>query len=143
MLHSYTFLYTTKPSHKLYPFITVTGTLKQGAHKHNSRLHRQQKESRIISLKIRIERLLHNSSVYFMALQFTLFIIVLFVLLFFILLPVSEGQSVNMQQLLYLPVNNCTHVQADIFKGSHGAFLHCVQISRMIIHQDGLHASLK
>lgn len=49
----------------------------------------------------------------------------------------------GMQHLSALPVYNCTHVQADILKSSHSAFLHSVQISRLVIHQDCLHTPLK
>lgn len=41
------------------------------------------------------------------------------------------------------PVYNCTHVKADILKRSHGAFLHSMQISWLVVHQDGLHAALE
>lgn len=45
--------------------------------------------------------------------------------------------------LSHIPIYNCTHVQADILKSSHGAFFHCMQISRLVIHQDRLHAALE
>lgn len=41
------------------------------------------------------------------------------------------------------PVYNCAHVKTDILKRSHGAFLHSMQISRLVVHQDGLHAALE
>lgn len=41
------------------------------------------------------------------------------------------------------PVYNCAHVKADILKRSHGAFLHSMQISWLVVHQDGLHAALE
>lgn len=41
------------------------------------------------------------------------------------------------------PVYNCAHVKADILKRSHGASLHRMQISWLVVHQDGLHAALE
>ena len=42
-----------------------------------------------------------------------------------------------------LPVYDCTHVEADILKSPHGAFFHRMQISRLVVHQDRLHAALE
>lgn len=48
-----------------------------------------------------------------------------------------------MQGLLLLPVNDCTHVKADVLKSPHSAFLHRMQISRLVVYQDCLHAALE
>lgn len=42
-----------------------------------------------------------------------------------------------------LPINDGTHVQADVLKSSNRAFLHSMQISRLVVHYDGLHATLE
>lgn len=67
------------------------------------------------------------------------FVFAEYVLVFFYELSVCAC----MQHLSVLPVYNCTHVQADILKSSNSAFLHSMQISRLVIHQDCLHTPLK
>ena len=46
-------------------------------------------------------------------------------------------------ELSLLPVDDCTHVEADILKSPHSAFFHCMHISWLVIHQDRLHAALE
>lgn len=48
-----------------------------------------------------------------------------------------------MQALSLLPVYDCAHIQADILKSTHNAFLHRMHISRLVVQQDRLHAALE
>lgn len=140
----YTHPYILNPPHQLYPFISLTSTQNPATHKHI-----QQPQPWTIHLWIRIHRLyitvwltiwlFHFKTTWFMTVIVFVFRIWLELVFFY------EGLwgCVCIQEILFLPVYDCTHVQADIFKSSHSAFFHCMQISRLIIHQEFLHAALE
>lgn len=41
------------------------------------------------------------------------------------------------------PVDDGTHVQADVVEGAHEALLHCAQVGRVVVDVDHLHAALE
>lgn len=117
---------------------------KQATHKHI-----QLPEPWVIHLWIRIQRLYITVLFTLWLFQFktswfmTLIVFVLCIWLEQVFSFMNDCVDVCMQELSLLPVYDCTHVQADILKSSHSSFFHCMQISRLIIHQDCLHTALE